>query len=108
MRDVARIQHCGFRCFTQTVVTVGQRVSQGAQHHAVVSEKGFDASDRLRKVKVEFVSRRVRCSRFNPIATAPGTDYNARHGEEWFAFLRATARARPRPPAAMRRRESFV
>ena len=57
VRDVTRVQHRGLSCFAQTVVPVGKRVSQGAQHHAVVSEKSFDAADRLWVVEVESVSR---------------------------------------------------
>src|SRR6202171_6436974 len=107
MRDVARVEYRGFRGFAQTVMAVREDVSERAQHHAVVSEKGFHASDRLRVVKVEFEGGRISGLVFNPVATAPGSD-NSRYRQECCEFFRATHRARSRAAAAVRRRKGLM
>ena len=74
MRDVTGVEDSGFGGFAQTIVAMREDVSQRAQHHAVISEKCFDAADRSWVVEVEFVTRIICCAGCDPVATALGTD----------------------------------
>src|SRR2546422_9672737 len=99
MSNVARVEHGRFGRFTQSVVAVSQSVGQRAQYHAVVSVEGLYPTDRFRIVEVEL--ERV----WNRRAV---TSDNSRHWNKRFELFRATARARARASATVRRGKSLV
>src|SRR5216684_1727216 len=109
MGNVARIQDGRFRGFAQAVIAVRQDVRQRAQHHAVVSQERFDAANGLRAIEIELVGCwLVLGTSTGPVATAPGSDNDARHRQKWFKLCSATARTRSGTASAVRGGDSFV
>src|SRR5829696_6206133 len=86
---ITRVEYRCFRRFTQTIVTVRQRVREGPQHHAVVAEERLYPADRLRLIIIEPV-RRI------------GRLHDSWHRQVRFELFRTTTWAGAWPTAAMR------
>src|ERR1044072_3297165 len=112
--DVARVEYGRFRCFAQTIPAMRENVSQCAQHHSIVSEECFHATDGLRVIEIELVSWI-----YAPVATAPGSalarfcrrsvcDDYSRNWKKRLEFFGTATRPATRSAAAVGRGKSFV